>query len=198
MMLPSEVQMTEQQTRRRFVLTTAATSCGALCAGAHLGLAGADGEEIRALRTQLSIDFQTRQAQERAALFGKLIGTYGDQLLDHVKANTIEQTRRRLQDAELKHRDLTGVKENLWSHLGNGFEYTCLVDTSNRLQYKVTRCFLATEMLRHQAGPIGFAFYCAYDYGFCQGLNPKIRFTRTQTLMQGAPCCDHSYELPAE
>ena len=42
------------------------------------------------------------------------------------------------------------------------------------------------------AAELGFAYYCAYDYGFCQGLNPALQFSRTKTLMQGADSCDHA------
>jgi len=50
-------------------------------------------------------------------------------------------------------------------------------------------------MRRLHAADIGSAFYCAYDYGFCSGLNPHIVFSRTKTLMSGDDCCNHNYEL---
>jgi len=59
----------------------------------------------------------------------------------------------------------------------------------------VTRCFLADEAAAHGMPELAHAFYCAWDEGFCQGLSPKISFIRTQTLMNGDPCCDHAYEL---
>jgi hypothetical protein len=50
-------------------------------------------------------------------------------------------------------------------------------------------------MRRHDAAEIGYAFYCAWDDGFCRGLNPKMTFTRTRTLMRGDDGCDHTYTL---
>jgi hypothetical protein len=61
---------------------------------------------------------------------------------------------------------------------------------------KARKCPYAEAMRRHGAAELGFAYSCAYDIGFCQGLNPAIRFTRTKTLMMGDSICDHTYELP--
>jgi hypothetical protein len=55
----------------------------------------------------------------------------------------------------------------------------------------------ADEFRKHAAAEVGYSFYCCWDYGFCQGLNPHIKFTRTKTLMQGDDCCDHTYDLAA-
>lgn len=194
--------MTRHSTRRAFLTGTvpvAAASGAALCLGARLALAetaaakGASPDP--AVQEQLLLDWQRRQARDRAVLFTRLIKSHGASILDEVTANTIEQTRLRLANAELELRNLAGVKTYLWDAMGAGFSFTCVTDSPTRLQYKVTACFLAEEMLRHDAGTIGSAFYCAYDVGFCQGLSRSIRFTRTQTLMAGAPCCDHTYEL---
>jgi hypothetical protein len=60
---------------------------------------------------------------------------------------------------------------------------------------KVTRCMWANMWRKFGAEDIGYVFQCCWDYGFCQGLNPAIEFTRTKTLMQGDDCCDHTYDL---
>ncbi len=59
----------------------------------------------------------------------------------------------------------------------------------------MNRCFPAEAAAKHKMPELGYAFYCAWDEGFCQGLNPKIRFTRTKVLMNGDVCCNHTYEL---
>jgi hypothetical protein len=159
--------------------------------------AGMTDEERERLQRQLSLEMQTRQAADRMRLFKKLVAKYGSGIVTDVEAHTIEQTRERMQAADLERRDLAAVKSLLWDDLGEGFTFRCVEDTPTRLAYEVTGCFLATEVARHDAARLGQAFYCAWDIGFCQGLNPRIRFTRTKTLMAGDPVCNHTYELPA-
>lgn len=63
------------------------------------------------------------------------------------------------------------------------------------LAFNVTRCRYA-EMYRElgiaRLGPI---LSCARDFALIEGFNPQIRLTRTQTLMEGAPCCDFRYRF---
>ena len=64
--------------------------------------------------------------------------------------------------------------------------------------FNVTRCRYA-EMYRDlgipQLGPI---LSCSRDFALIEGFNPRIRLTRTQTLMEGAPFCDFRYRLEPE
>ena len=186
--------MVESQSRRRF-LQAALVGCGSLCCTGPMAVAAVTDEELGKLRQELSVEFQTRQVADRVALFRRLVAAYGRSVIDDVEQFTIEHTRGQLAAAELEHRDLAGVTAYLWDHLGAGFEFRCVENTPNRLAYEVTGCFLAAEYARHDARELGAAFNCAWDHGFCQGLNPKIRFTRTKTLMAGDPVCNHAYEL---
>jgi fumarate reductase iron-sulfur subunit len=88
------------------------------------------------------------------------------------------------------------MKTLLWDRLGPpSFVYELLEKTEETMHFRVSHCFIAEEMRKHGAPEIGFALFCASDYGYCQGLNPRIKFTRTKTLMQGDDCCNHAYEL---
>lgn len=136
-----------------------------------------------------------REMNQRAILFKALMARFGDQVLDTVAEITIEQARARLQKADLEARNLDTVMEVLWDQMDGLAEFTVEERTPELLRLKVTQCLFADEMRALSAADIGLAFYCSYDYGFCQGLNPDIKFTRTQTLMQGDCCCDHTYEL---
>ena len=44
---------------------------------------------------------------------------------------------------------------------------------------------------------LGAVLSCNRDAALIEGFNPAIRLTRTQTIMQGAPCCDFRYAGPA-
>jgi hypothetical protein len=65
----------------------------------------------------------------------------------------------------------------------------------DRLEFDVKRCRYA-EMYRElgmaELGPI---LSCNRDGAFCTGFNPAIRLTRTQTIMEGADCCDFRYAI---
>ena len=67
----------------------------------------------------------------------------------------------------------------------------------------VQRCSLRAVLLRSQAPPllgslgaedIG-VWICAADGPIAAAFNPRIRFQRTQTLMEGNDCCDHVYYI---
>jgi len=132
---------------------------------------------------------------ERAGLFRELVDRFGSGVLDVVSQRTIEQTQARLETADLERRDLDSVMELLWDQMVPGTEFVVEERNSEVLRLRVTKCLFADEMRRLEAADIGDAFYCAYDYGFCRGLNPAIRFTRTKTLMNGDECCNHTYKL---
>jgi len=131
----------------------------------------------------------------RARLFRKLVDRYGSGVLEEVSRETSDAAQARLETADLDRRDLETVMEVLWDQMVEGTAFDVVERGDERLRLRVTQCIFADEMRRLGAADIGDAFYCAYDHGFCRGLNPKIRFTRTKTLMAGDDCCDHTYEL---
>ncbi len=133
--------------------------------------------------------------QERASLYKALIDKFGPGVLDVIKQHVIDGATNDLQQKALVKRDLSAVIELLWNHVAPDVDYTIVAQTPDHLEFNVTRCIWADEMRKHDAGDIGYAFNCCYDFGFCQGLNPAIRFTRTKTLMQGDDCCNHTYDL---
>jgi hypothetical protein len=144
---------------------------------------------------QFYVSMLKREMSQRAVLFRELMARFGAQVLDTVEEITIEQARERLEKADLEQRDLDTIMEVLWDQMEGLAEFTVEERTPEFLRLRVTQCLFADEMRELSAADIGFAFYCSYDYGFCKGLNPDIKFTRTQTLMQGDRCCDHTYEL---
>jgi hypothetical protein len=62
-----------------------------------------------------------------------------------------------------------------------------------RFAFDVVRCRYA-EMYRALGVPeLGTALSCNRDAALIEGFNPDITLTRTQTIMQGAACCDFRY-----
>lgn len=67
--------------------------------------------------------------------------------------------------------------------------------TDERFAFNVVRCRYA-EMYRALGIPeLGAILSCNRDAALIDGFNPDVTFERTQTLMQGASCCDFRYQL---
>jgi len=70
--------------------------------------------------------------------------------------------------------------------------------SDERFAFDVTRCRYA-EMYRALGRPdLGDTFSCGRDFALCEGFNPRMRLTRTQTIMEGASHCDFRFELRRE
>ena len=68
-----------------------------------------------------------------------------------------------------------------------------LNENDARYEFNVTRCRYA-EMYRALGIPeLGAVLSCNRDFALIEGFNPLIQLTRTQTLMQGAACCDFRF-----
>ncbi len=188
--------MSKLESRRSF-LKAALLSSGLLGLNWQGLCSNSQNADCDAELEDLFLHLQKREMKEKAALFRKLKDKYGDAVLRMVGEHVIEETETKLREAKISKRNIDGVLENLWDHTKATHEFTVARRTDSFLQLKVSRCLYAEEMRRLNAPDIGLAFYCAYDYGFCRGLNPRIKFFRTQTLMEGADGCDHTYELKA-
>ena len=74
-------------------------------------------------------------------------------------------------------------------------EMTRTVDTEQRVRYEFTTCMAADEFKRLAATDIG-AWFCETDAPCLRGFNPNLAFTRSRTLMDGDPGCDHEFTQP--
>jgi hypothetical protein len=78
---------------------------------------------------------------------------------------------------------------------GGALEIEPLQETPTAYDFNVTRCRYA-EMYRALGIPeLGAILSCGRDGALGEGFNPDLQLTRTQTIMQGAPCCDFRYRL---
>jgi hypothetical protein len=141
---------------------------------------------------------RSRETRHWAQYGRALVDAFGSEVLAVLEATTNKRVADWLRNRDLAKRNLDTLESLLWDQLGEEFEYTQIERTPETMKYSVTRCPYAIDMRKRDAGDIGYALYCAGDYGYCEGLNPKIRFTRSKTLMQGDDCCDHAYELKAD
>lgn len=188
--------MKPSNTRRDFIKLSLLTGGLAPCLGNVL-FAEEQADPCEEKMKNAVQKMRDRELVEQIKLIKKLVEKYGKGLIDVIKQHTIDETSNRYQEAKIPKRDLEAVKKYLWDALdSNRFQFVKVKDTPEYLEFKVTRCLLAEIAKQIDGGEIGFALNCAWDYGFCRGLNPEIKFTRTKTLMMGDDCCNHTYRLP--
>lgn len=76
---------------------------------------------------------------------------------------------------------------------GGALEVEMLKEAEDEVHYNVTRCKYSEMYKAMGLAEIGHILSCGRDGTFCTGYNPKIKLTRTQTIMQGADHCDFRY-----
>ena len=84
--------------------------------------------------------------------------------------------------------------QHLWDADG-ALESEVVRESDDEYIYKVTRCRYAEMYHEMGVGEIGFQLSCNRDATFIEGYDPRIKLTRTQTIMQGASHCDFHYKM---
>jgi predicted ArsR family transcriptional regulator len=79
-----------------------------------------------------------------------------------------------------------------WKH---ALTFEIVEDTPTTFEVKVTECIWAKTFHDFKAPDIGYAMVCHSDFAMAQAYNPKMKLTRTKTLMQGHDCCNHRYVM---
>jgi hypothetical protein len=91
-------------------------------------------------------------------------------------------------------KDLGVVVKEIWAE-GNAITIQMLEETDQALCFNVTRCRYAEFYQKEGMLDLGYCLSCSRDEAFARGFNPRIRLTRTQTIMQGSPVCDFRFAL---
>lgn len=101
--------------------------------------------------------------------------------------------------AQLGEATLTAFSGSLdrWKE-GGALEFELLERTEERLSFNVTRCRYAEMYRALGLADLGSSLSCQRDFSLIEGFNPTIHLTRTQTLMEGAPCCNFRFEGPSD
>lgn len=124
----------------------------------------------------------------------------GDKVLRVIREAVVEIARRH--GAELARamggNSLSKFRESLvhWTR-GKALEVEVVAAGEDVFAFNVTRCRYA-EMYRELGIPmLGPILSCSRDFALIEGFNARIRLTRTQTIMEGAPFCDFRYKIKA-
>jgi len=83
---------------------------------------------------------------------------------------------------------------DLWSENG-ALEIEILEQSPAQLSFNVTRCRYAEMYRALGLADLGASLSCERDAALVQGFNSDIQLTRTQTIMEGAPCCDFRFHF---
>ena len=63
----------------------------------------------------------------------------------------------------------------------------------DRLDFNVRRCRYAEFYKELGLADLGYLMHCNRDHAMIEGLNPDLKLTRTQTVMEGASHCDFRF-----
>ncbi len=95
--------------------------------------------------------------------------------------------------------DLESFKaiQHLWTK-DDALTIEVLKDEPGVFDFNVRRCRYAETYRAMGLAEIGDLLSCNRDGAFCEGYDPRIALTRTQTIMGGAPSCDFRYRMREE
>jgi len=79
-----------------------------------------------------------------------------------------------------------------WNH---ALTHETVKESPSEYASKITECIWATTFKRLKATDIGYALICHPDFAMAQAFNPKLKLSRTKTLMQGHDCCNHHWVM---
>lgn len=143
------------------------------------------------------VESRLEAIRDKARYVRRFRERFGGGVLEEAKKVTIEGAEKWMKNAHLspEERNLEEVKR-FYAGETAFVDYAWVEDTPERLRARVTRCRWAEELKKDgNDRELGFALICAGDVGYCAGLNPNMKFSRTRTLMMGDDHCNHTYEL---
>ena len=142
-----------------------------------------------------------QQRQIEAKIVGPLVRAFSAELgpertlaiLRHVITDLAHQSGAELartlgeQTLEAFSRTLTRWQE------GGALEIELIEQSAERLSFNVVRCRYAEMYRALGLSDLGATLSCQRDFALAEGFNPAIKLERTQTLMEGASCCDFRF-----
>jgi hypothetical protein len=66
-------------------------------------------------------------------------------------------------------------------------------ESEDHLEFNVTRCGYAEFYKELGLSELGFRVHCNRDHAMVVGFNSELELSRSQTIMQGATCCDFRF-----
>ena len=136
-------------------------------------------------------------------VYDELVARHGEEEARRIIAGAVRRAAvaqgREFRDKESGGTDLQTFADllPLWT-MEDALEIEVEERTDTRFAFKVKRCRYAEMYHAMGLGHIGHLLSCNRDGTFCEGYDPRIRLTRTQTIMQGASHCDFRYRYVSD
>lgn len=78
---------------------------------------------------------------------------------------------------------------------GDAYEMEGITLSATEYAYNITRCRYAEMYKAIGMADLGVILSCGRDFELISGFNPKMKLTRTKTIMEGCDCCDFRITL---
>ena len=91
--------------------------------------------------------------------------------------------------------DFQEFYDNMWEepHVKKTHTVEKVSHSEDKIEYRVKECIYAKAMRELDAADLGLVMMCNHDFPAARAHNPKLKLTRTKTLMEGHDCCDFVY-----
>ena len=131
-------------------------------------------------------------------VYETLIESHGEEvakrtIADSVRHASIAQAKEMSEGVETSMTSFIELME-MWTR-GGALETTVLDANEEEFNFDVTRCRYSEMYKEMGLGDIGHLLSCQRDGTFCEGYDSRIKMTRSQTIMQGAPTCTFRFKL---
>jgi predicted ArsR family transcriptional regulator len=84
------------------------------------------------------------------------------------------------------------VAEDVWAG-GGAMDVHVAGENEDRLDFNVTRCGYAEFYKELGLAELGYRIHCSRDYAMVASFSDQLELSRSQTIMQGAACCDFRF-----
>jgi predicted ArsR family transcriptional regulator len=91
---------------------------------------------------------------------------------------------------------LRTVAQELWAG-GGAMDVQVINESDDHLDFNVTRCQYAEFYKELGLSDIGYRVHCNRDHAMVAGFNGELELSRSQTIMEGAACCDFRFRKKA-
>jgi len=131
-------------------------------------------------------------------VYDTLVESHGEQqaretIAQAVRRSSIEQAQRFVAQSDQPTSLQSFIElSGLWEG-GGALKLEVNEKTDTTYAFDVVRCRYAEMYKEMGLGDIGHLLSCQRDGTFCEGYDPRLKFSRSQTIMQGASHCDFRY-----
>ena len=87
---------------------------------------------------------------------------------------------------------LKSVVQDVWAG-GGGMDVEIIGQSESHFNFNVTRCGYAEFFKSLGLAELGARIHCSRDHAMVESFNDEFGLQRSQTIMQGAACCDFRF-----